>query len=182
MKEAIFGRRLRALGDSCYLINWYCVDVYASPPMVRSSLFAPVAEWWRPYNCSHLLFLPTLVEMAYYSSVIINRRVPELVFHMAISKVCVCALMSFLHSELAGGPVGFSSDFTGFEDTAAWGVLFLLPEGGQNFVQSVGFSRIISKCNVSSLKGSVAHSQWTEFDCPMNGTRAGILTALRVGA
>lgn len=68
-----------------------------------------------------------------------SHRAPELIFWIAISEVCLCALVSFLLSRLVGSPVIFSSIFSGVEDIAARRVLLLLYDGVHKAVQSMQF-------------------------------------------
>lgn len=52
----------------------------------------------------------------------------------------VFALVPFLLSALVGGPVGFSSDFTGDEGIATQGVILQLLEAVHNFYNLSGLS------------------------------------------
>lgn len=47
VKETDFKNWLEARGDSYCFINWYCVNFYGVPHLMRARLFIPVPDWWR---------------------------------------------------------------------------------------------------------------------------------------
>lgn len=100
--------------------------------------------------------MPTSIVLAYSSNLKAGDRAPKLIICITISEDCVSALVSFLPSALVGGPAGFSSEFTGVEYIAVWEIRLSLPEGAQNFRQSVRFSRIMSNCTVNREKAYVS--------------------------
>lgn len=92
------------------------------------------------------------------------RQAPEMIVRIAISELCICALIYFLHSVLVCGPVVFSSYFTGFEDIAACGVLLPLPEGTHSLLRPVEFSQIMSDSTVNPVEALLAYSPSIEVD------------------
>lgn len=72
--------------------------------------------------------------------------------------------MYILISALLGKPDDFSGVFTGVEDISAREVFLPLPEGFQDLVKYVGFSRIMSDCTVSPVKAFHSYSGLIEFE------------------
>lgn len=117
----------------------------------------PVADWWRIKEWSRFLFVSTNIILAYFSNLLISHRAPELTF-------CVCARISTTVLAHFGGSIRFISDFTGVEDTAAWGLLLDLPECVRIRVQSSGCVRIMSDCTANLVTAYHAYTRLLQVD------------------
>lgn len=97
---------------SCF-IHWQSNDVYAVLTLIRSGPLVFVPYWWPAYDCSRLLPVGTTIVLANYSKLVTNRRAPDLIFRISISRFFVSVLLSVLRSSFVGGPVCLISDFAG---------------------------------------------------------------------
>lgn len=108
--------------------------------------------------------MPRPIVQAYYSDRVIRRRSTDLIFFVAIGKICVPALVCFLPSVLAGGLVCFSTDLTGLENIAARRVLFSLPKWVHNSVKPILTFRTISDCYFNPVKAYPVYMQSPEVN------------------
>lgn len=100
--------------------------------------------------------MPTSIVLSYDSILAASYVITELIFCIPFSELFVCALFSFLLAALVGGPTGFTSVFTAFENIGPWEVLSPLPEAVHNFLQSVKVFQITSERTVNLEKVYIA--------------------------
>lgn len=89
-----------------------------------------------------MLFAPTKIVFAYYSSLALLTNRHSMLFYTPDVERCVYTLISFFLSDLHGGPVDAAHDFEGASALVKLGVLLCLPSGVQAFISDVesGFS------------------------------------------
>lgn len=96
--------------------------------------------------------------LAYYSSLVLRPCASELIMRIEVSILAFACFFRFL-SVFIDSQVGFSGDLARDGDVARRGVPLALSEDVHNFVQFMGFFRIVSNCTVYLAKVSLSYSR-----------------------